>query len=204
MCVIVVKPAGVGISEKVLERCARTNKDLCGYAIINEDKTVYLEKGFRTAKDLIRSLPLDWQDLDVAFHFRIATHGFINIANAHPFPITGSDKFLKADAVRSPTMLMHNGVVPVLKVTSKDDQKRFSDTYLFVRDVLSKFPPEMYGTILQRYVGQGMNRFLIAKDGKFEFFGKWFEMDGCFFSNMYWQPWSESVVETQDDMKELL
>lgn len=77
-----------------------------------------------------------------AIHFRIATHGLVNLDNCHPFRANAN------------TVVMHNGIIPV--IMNKGDKR--SDTRVFVEEYMSRMPKgwlddEYLFDLAQEYIG---------------------------------------------------
>jgi predicted glutamine amidotransferase len=61
--------------------------------------------------------------IDIAIHFRISTHGRVNITNCHPFKVNKTTGFI------------HNGVINNMAVNPD-----FSDTYIFNETIMKSLP----------------------------------------------------------------
>ena len=122
MCLLTFMPNNVNLDYDRALVSAKANPDGFGFAIhagiaIIKDHDMDFEK-----------LWLRWSDLrtmykgPAMFHFRIATHGYININNCHPFDVGDNPK----------SVLGHNGILPL---TMPIGENR-SDTKLFAEIVL--------------------------------------------------------------------
>jgi hypothetical protein len=123
------------------------------------------------------ALPQDERDL--AIHFRMRTHGDIDMANCHPYKINDG------------SWLMHNGV---LKTGNTKDKKK-SDTWHFIQDYLATLSVDvLHHEPMVKLIGDfiGDNRFAImSADGRLTVVNKdqGIEHDGIWFSNEYaWSP----------------
>lgn len=142
MCIAVYSPKGNSVPcEDYLHNCFDNNSDGAGFAF-NLNGHVEIVKGF-----------MDWQSFISAFreydksyclknrgvliHFRIATHGKVDTANCHPFPISESNKVLSKNKCSADYACVHNGIIKLTTDDAKREQK-YSDTFIFVRDYLSK------------------------------------------------------------------
>ena len=120
MCIAIIKPKNVDLpSEYILRICFNNNPDGAGFAFNRNGKN-YIHKGFFTFDGFIKALKrCDIKKEESALiHFRVATHGKINIDNCHPFPLT--DKFYKMTnpyIVTSNDVMIHNGKLNI-KITS--------------------------------------------------------------------------------------
>ena len=115
MCIIAYKPKGIKLpKEKILKNCWYNNTDGTGIAIqrdgkITIKKFMKAEPFFAYAKQNVRK-----QD-NVIYHFRIATHGSIELKNAHPFIITKDWKEMdETQSVTTKNVLAHNGIITSL------------------------------------------------------------------------------------------
>ena len=127
MCTLIVNPAKAApLTLNEFINLWDNNPDGAGFAyvsgkevtIIKEMKnpaalhTQYLEVRKRNAHPII-------------LHFRISTQGNVNLANAHPF------------RVNKGLIFAHNGVL-----TAAPYDKEKSDTAIFVRDILQRWPAD--------------------------------------------------------------
>lgn len=125
MCVIVYKPTGVPLPDKqVLTACALQNPD--GFGLVaHNGKMRHIYKNVTLDPESVASCITDHvsQHDTALIHFRLATHGNVTLANAHPFPVPGSD-----------LVMMHNGVLQAdtlaLNVGKGTDSEAFAKQYL--------------------------------------------------------------------------
>ena len=122
MCLLTFMPKNVNLDYERALVSAKANPDGFGFAIhagiaIIKDHDMDFEK-----------LWMRWSDLrtmykgPAMFHFRIATHGYVDINNCHPFDVGDNPK----------SVIGHNGILPL---TMPINEKR-SDTKLFAEIVL--------------------------------------------------------------------
>ncbi len=122
MCLLTFMPNNIDLDYERARVSAKANPDGFGFAIhagiaIIKDHDMDFEK-----------LWVRWSDLrkmykgPAMFHFRIATHGSLNVDNCHPFDIGDNAK----------SVLGHNGILP-LTMPINDNR---SDTKLFAEIVL--------------------------------------------------------------------
>ncbi len=91
MCIIILKPSGTAkLDAGVFDRCWKKNPD--GFGIMRQNKKgkktiVSFYKTLDREKALAQFLSVqeDPKNLDIAFHFRITTHGGTTLDNCHPF-----------------------------------------------------------------------------------------------------------------------
>ena len=122
MCLLTLMPEGVTMSYENASRSAKSNPDGFGFAIhvgnaILTDHDMNFEKLWTRFTDARKV-----QSGPALFHFRIATHGFVNTDNCHPFYV-GDD---------TQSVVGHNGILPIA-VPVNDSR---SDTRLFAEIVL--------------------------------------------------------------------
>lgn len=135
--------------------------------------TKRLPKDLTAATQIIQSLPDD--DRQVAIHWRMRTHGNIDLDNCHPYMVNGS------------TFMMHNGV---LHTGNKADTTK-SDTWHFIKNYLAGLPVDaLHDAGFHTLVGDFIesNRFAImSADGRLSVINRnqGVEKDGVWFSNTY-------------------
>ena len=129
MCIIAVVPPNKKLTNEQIENCSIANPDGFGLTYVTEGVFVTQKtlKGLDAEKALIKRAFKNRGNSDIILHWRIATHGGINKANCHPFPI-GTD-----------LMGAHNGMLPVLLDNAKTKQGR-SDTRIFFQEYLELLP----------------------------------------------------------------
>lgn len=137
----------------------------------------FLPKNADEVRQFITSLPND--DRSMALHFRMKTHGLIDMENCHPYQ------------VNSDTWLAHNGVLHTGNAADPDK----SDTWHFINDYLSTVPTDtLHNPQFLRLVGEFINnnRFAImSADGRLSVVNRQqgIEVAGVWFSNTYaWSP----------------
>ena len=176
MCVIVYEPKGVQLDRTLLKKCYEANQDGSGLMYV-KDKKLVVEKGFF-------SFAAYWKrrkavKTAVISHFRIATHGKVSKNTCHPY-------WVKSGRLA----VAHNGTLS--KHTPKNKEGYESDTQLFIKQVLSKLPPNFldYGaihTLIEDTIGTSKLAFM-DKHGDVaimnESLGEW--KDKAWFSNMRW------------------
>ena len=120
MCIIVYKPAGKRLpSENILKNCFINNPDGAGI-MIKTEKGIQIQKGymyFKHLKNAITELEKQYntKELEIAIHFRYATHGTINEGNCHPFPLSRKTKELTDKQGIFDSAIMHNGIISFAK-----------------------------------------------------------------------------------------
>lgn len=141
MCIAIYSLKGTNIPEKeILLNCYNANPNGCGFAYSYKN-TVFINKGFFSFDAFYDALlqcdtAYNLKEQGVLIHFRIATHGLVDAANCHPFPISKKEERLKSNTVKSGYAVIHNGICQCTSNIPKNEP--FSDTVLFVRDYLTK------------------------------------------------------------------
>lgn len=122
MCIAIYHDAGCVLSQSDVDNSWRSNPDGGGFSYFDKDGALRIEKFMRKhefedaydkATDMNPESPF-------AVHFRIATHGSVNLDNCHPHRVSDS------------MTLIHNGVIPVVinKKDVRSDTRIFCDHYL--------------------------------------------------------------------------
>ena len=163
MCLIIDKPAGLTLPLDVLEDMLSYNGDGFGMMWHNKSLKIY-KKHTSNAKELYRTLK-DLHGFRVLVHLRMRTHGAIDVANTHPYPVEGGG------------WLMHNGVLHNSRSLSKEGM---SDTYHYIQDVINplmKLHPAIISTkafieLVEGDIGEG-NKFVhMSKTGVVTYFNQ--------------------------------
>jgi glutamine amidotransferase len=145
MCIIAAQPTGFRTTKETLQRCWNNNTNGGGFAY-TDGKKVYAHKELQSFKKY-------WQAYQIALelypesafihHFRISTHGKVNLDNCHPFLVNDS------------LIFAHNGIIHNAPLSPK-----FSDTYQFNEVILKCLPDgflnhRVYTDLIQSYIGSG-------------------------------------------------
>jgi predicted glutamine amidotransferase len=159
MCVIIHQPKNTHLDKETAERAWKKNPDGGGFAFINDDNEIELKKfmafgEFWSAFEQARST---FTKRDFLVHFRIATHGDVNLANVHPFWVHGGQDNYN-------TVMAHNGIIH----TMPDYKDGRSDTRVFVDEVLTALPAwwldhEHLPAMVEDYVGWSKLAFLTVE-----------------------------------------
>lgn len=161
-----------------------SNRDGIGAMYASNDGRIVVSKVLPSTVDealaFIESLPTD--DRQVALHWRMRTHGDIDLSQCHPYEVNDQ---------AGGTWLMHNGV---LHTGNQADQTK-SDTWHFINDYLKGLSPDaLHEPGAAALIGEFIkgNRFAIMSgDGRLTVINKHqgVEHDGIWFSNTYaWSP----------------
>ena len=192
MCVVAVSKAGKRqptIAELV--RCFNNNPDGAGYmfARADGDGKVHARKGFMDVGAFIDAVYNEhFTEADsVVYHFRISTQAGVNPEMTHPFPVTGYLGAMKVLSYKADLAVAHNGIIPL---TSRKDEKEFSDTALFTAGYLSEiyrhradFYDDSLLDLIADLAGKS-NKFAIMNgDGVIQTVGQFEDADGVLYSN---------------------
>lgn len=137
MCIICVSKSGVRQpSDITLRAMFRRNPHGAGYMYARDGK-VTIRKGFMNIEDFLSAVHAEQftpQD-SVVYHFRISTQAGVNAPMTHPFPLSNQPRMMRSLDLTCRCGVAHNGII---RLTSDPDNKRYSDTAIFITDYLSK------------------------------------------------------------------
>ena len=175
MCIAIVKPKGVSISKEILETCHKNNKDGIGFSYIDKDK-MYIKK-FMKFDEFYKEFEKVQNASNMIIHFRIATHGKVEVNNCHPFWLNHR------------MALIHNGVI-----SGYGDKDNKTDTQDFIDKVIGNISwKEWKNPCFRELVGKaiGYSKLAILDiTGNYyiinEKFGEW--SDGIWYSNTSYKP----------------
>lgn len=175
MCIAILKTKEATITDEVLRTCYNNNKDGCGFAYC-ENKTVYIKKFMNFDRFLEEYKKVEGKS-NMLIHFRIATHGGVNVDNCHPFIL--NDRMA----------LIHNGII-----AGYGDKTNKSDTRDFIDKVIGNISHRMWrNPSFRELVGNaiGYSKFCIldTDDNYYiinEHKGEW--VDGVWYSNTSYKP----------------
>ena len=185
MCILIHQPKDYCFTAEHLADFYSKNPDGFGAIVNHED-----ERGVKVYK-IVGSLK-DIEDLyfstiacyEAVIHFRMKTHGDIDMDNCHPYVVTDS------------MWMAHNGILS--SGNSKDPKK--SDTWHYIQDflrpMLEQTPDALENPYIRGYIGVHIgasNKFgFMNKDGKVHIVNKHsgVEYEGVWYSNTYaWSPY---------------
>jgi len=186
MCVIVYKPKDVTIDRETLHDCYLSNPDGIGYMHYpNGDRRVRIHKGM-DIESLITEL--DEIDGEAVIHFRLATHGEVDEANCHPYPVTHDESILGADDVTVRAAIAHNGIIRKWA----DQKDKWSDTARFVYRYLAHIPRNKRHKALKKHAKNDGQKFALMNAKGVRMYGDWEQVDDVWFSNTMWQ-WTQPL-----------
>lgn len=142
MCIAILNRVNT-LSYKTFKQCWNSNPDGAGLTFF-DGKNIQIIKEMKSVKTFYaqyKEIRAQYPTIDIAIHFRIATHGGVNLTNCHPFKVNKQTAFI------------HNGVISKMNAT-----KEFSDTFIFNETILKKLPPnfatnETILELLDSYIG---------------------------------------------------
>lgn len=126
MCIIVAVPKGKEVEDEILAQCFSRNNDSAGYMHVVNDKLrirkfLEFDPFLQSFRDSVNT-----KESSAVLHFRIATHGAVDLENAHPLPIDDD------------WALCHNGTLYTRNLAGIKGNG-LSDTRVFVDTVLRHF-----------------------------------------------------------------
>lgn len=180
MCIAIAKPKDTVLLPYVLRNCFNHNPDGAGFAYLEDDGELVVEKGFFKFDEFLEAYK-PHEDKQALLHFRIKTHGDLSADNCHPFVVEDGLAFI------------HNGII-----SASRGHANMSDTAVFNEDILkplvAKFgedalQQDVVKTLIEQYIGSSKLAFIDSKSKQFNIFNK--ELgniaDEVWFSNFSWQ-----------------
>jgi len=182
MCIAILNQKGT-ISLKTFKRCWNANPDGAGFTYF-DGKNIQIIKEMKDVKllhDKYVKVRQKYPAVDIAIHFRIATHGKVNLTNCHPFKISDISAFI------------HNGMIDAV-----DKHHDYSDTYLFNETILKQLPGNFIENtaiheLLSNFIGYSKLVIISGKQSAIinEHFGTW--DGGNWYSNQSYKPAPKST-----------
>ena len=184
MCLIIYRDKSQIVTDDFAKDVATRNRDGWGFMYNHpETNKVITKKGLVLDDFFTHYHPVQEADIPCIIHFRMKTHGAINLDNCHPYEICKGVYF------------MHNGCIKV--ETPTKDINTLSDTAIFVRDILrpmflnskdriSLVRSPWFEHMMEVHADKNNSRYVISDIEGSVFFGSWYETTtGLFFSNQY-------------------
>ena len=172
MCIAILKPNDKTLDKELLETCSINNPDGCGFAYVDDNGDIIINK-FMSFDEFWEEYSKVHNDRTMLIHFRIATHGNVEIQNCHPFKL--NDRMA----------LIHNGIISGYGSKTKN----ISDTRDFIAKVIGNISHKMwknpsFRTLVGKAIGYSKlaildtdNNYYIINEDK----GCW--NNGVWFSN---------------------
>lgn len=188
MCIAIVKPKDKVIPKEVLQTCCENNPDGMGFAFCKDDN-IYIRKYLKDFEKFYKDYSKVETTSPMLIHFRIATHGGINVENCHPF------------ILNSHMALIHNGII-----SGYGDKEKKSDTRDFIDRVIGNISHKQWkNASFRELVGNaiGYSKFgILDRQGNIyiinESKGYW--TDGVWYSNKSYE--AKKVITTTTQKKE--
>jgi hypothetical protein len=193
MCIALIKKAGSPLPTKeILERCFKVNPDGGGWVVPRKDG-LEISKGYfnfiQFYEELVKAVPVE---VPALIHMRIATHGFVDAGNCHPFPYTNSYTEMRNDEQDGVDVAMiHNGILSM-----EPENLEVSDTMTFTKSLfVAGIDPfaESAGFLLEKIIDTSKVAFM-NRSGDVVKFGTWVEENGVYFSNSGYKPAHSHMV----------
>uniref|UniRef100_A0A6M3LLE3 Putative glutamine amidotransferase n=1 Tax=viral metagenome TaxID=1070528 RepID=A0A6M3LLE3_9ZZZZ len=198
MCLIVTKPIGVQMpNNKDLTRYFDSHPD--GFGLAFQDKgRVHILKGAMDTKEMKNLVSrmkkilgkVNPTDIDIIFHFRQATGGYIMPENCHPFPITRNLDALSSLNVVADSALVHNGIIEQhTNYYSKDTtyyykEQEKTDTQEFIEEVLADMGKALWNPAVQKLISNyTYSKFAILTAKGITYLGDFIADNGYYYSN---------------------
>lgn len=177
MCILIAKQReSRKMTEQEIRNSANANPDGFGIAFVLDTPQINVYKTFNVSEiiEINNSLP---DDAAVLYHFRIATHGSVSLANCHPFL---DEKLGVAFA--------HNGI---LSVKSHEDMTDSETAFRYLlsphlRDNMDILQNDDLDIAVESIIGTSKFAF-INESGDVKTYGQFIIDDGLLFSNSSYQ-----------------
>ena len=137
MCIICVCKSGIcQPDESTIRTMFHHNPHGAGYMFARGGRVI-IHKGFMNPDDYLRAIREEHFTAadSVVYHFRISTQAGVNPEMTHPFPLSNQPGRLRSLDQSCRIGVAHNGII---RLTSDPNNKRYSDTAIFVADYLSQ------------------------------------------------------------------
>ena len=187
MCIAIIKNKNIELpSEDILRICFNNNPDGAGF-VLNRNGVNYIYKGYFTFDGFLKALKLvsPLKEESLMIHFRVATHGKINIENCHPFPIDGYFKnMLKPIYATNSDVMIHNGklLIDITNPIYSDSMHFAKSLYQFDRKNNSEFLEYIIQPTDKNKRGNRIG--ILTSNGETEHYGVgWIEQNGILYSN---------------------
>lgn len=185
MCIAILKTKDKILDRKTLEICSTNNPDGCGFAYRNNEGKIIIKK-FMDFESFWKEYEPIQNHHTMLIHFRIATHGKVELANCHPFKLNNH------------MALIHNGIIS--GYGSKTEN--LSDTRDFIDKVIGNISYKMWkNPSFIKLVGGsiGTSKFVILDNNENYYIvnedkGTW--DDGAWYSNTSYKPKTVTVSAT--------
>lgn len=183
MCILIHHPINTQFAAEQLQDFYNKNPDGFG-AIVKRGDTVEVIKSVGKIDEIIDLYNSQVSGNEAIIHFRMKTHGEINIANCHPYEVVPG------------IYMAHNGVLS----TGNAADPKMSDTWHYIQDFLKpilEHDPEMlfnagFQRMIAGHIGSGNKFGFMDQSGRTVIINRTSGVDhsGVWYSNTYaWTPW---------------
>lgn len=183
MCILIHHPINTQFAVEQLQDFYNKNPDGFG-AIVKHGDTVEVIKSVGKIDEIIELYQTQVSGREAVIHFRMKTHGDIDLANCHPYEVVPG------------IWLAHNGILS----TGNAADPRMSDTWHYIQDFLKPMlehdPSMLFNQGFQKMIAShisGSNKFgFMTQEGEVVIINKdlGVEHKGVWYSNTYaWTPW---------------
>ena len=186
MCLLIQQTKDVNFTEEHLRDFYSRNKDGIGVMWAEDGHLHYNKIIPRNAQEAVDFYNDTARGKDCCVHYRMRTHGDIDMDNCHPYPVFG----FGGETADMPMLLMHNGVLH----TGNSEDPSKSDTWHYIRNYLHKLlandPGLAFDPVFADVIGKhiGNNRFAIMNhlgDTAIINRSQGVEFQGAWLSNTY-------------------
>lgn len=194
MCIICVSKSGVRqptVTE--LNTMFRNNPDGAGYMVARHGM-VSISKGYMDFGEFLNAVRREhFTERDsVVYHFRISTQAGVNPEMTHPFPLSNRLERMEKLDTTCRIGVAHNGVI---RLTADPDNRRYSDTALFItqylRVLIQRREDLRDRRVLDTVWNLAQSKFAIMDGGGYvATVGEFLNQDGLLFSNASYMGWN--------------
>lgn len=174
MCVLIIKPKGIQMpDDTIINAAAKRNPDGFGFVTPTRYfRSLNLDAFKRALRGVKASEPC-------ILHFRWATHGSVCTRNCHPF---------KGKANGEDVFFAHNGILSINPVGDTTDSETAFRNILLPAAEAFGIESREFGTAVKGIIGS--SKFAMLQGDKIYKFGDYKAMDGCYYSNLYFMPYT--------------
>ena len=194
MCIICVSKSGVRqptVTE--LNTMFRNNPDGAGYMVARHGM-VSISKGYMDFGEFLNAVRREhFTERDsVVYHFRISTQAGVNPEMTHPFPLSNRLERMEKLDTTCRIGVAHNGVI---RLTADPDNRRYSDTALFItqylRVLIQRREDLRDRRVLDTVWNLAQSKVAIMDGGGYvATVGEFLNQDGLLFSNASYMGWN--------------
>ena len=194
MCIICVSPARTrqpSISQ--IKMMFQSNPHGAGYMYAREG-SVHIHKGFMDIDSFLSAVKAEHFTAkdSVVYHFRISTQAGVNPEMTHPFPLSNRLERMEKLDTTCRIGVAHNGVI---RLTADPDNRRYSDTALFItqylRVLIQRREDLRDRRVLDTVWNLAQSKFAIMDGGGYvATVGEFLNQDGLLFSNASYMGWN--------------